>query len=754
MSQRSRLAGHAKQAAGADEGLYSSAETPARLAAASPSWREAAGVLPGPPRGAPAAGPFLALDGPGGGVGLYSAKYQRLARDVLGILAGGPGKALVYHSRVRMSGVLQIQALLEANGLVDDETPPTAGTRCALCGRPRAAGCDGAGWAGPHDYAPARFLVVHSEVERPLLARRLEKFNALSNREGREFRALVGSRVIREGFDLKAVRHVLVASLPTDFPTLIQVIGRAVRVGSHAALPEEQREVRVRIYVSTAAAAAAGGPAPEVERYAEKAEAYLLVQEVEKALRRYAVDGFARPPAAASAAAALEGLPYRPLLSRAEVLGPAAPPPTTETFDAYGHGRREVGDLAAGIRALFETRPVWTYAELWGALRAGGVAGLAADPASFDEGSYALALRGLCGPGGAVARVADFYVRAGGPGVGGAEAPGFLDLRSSAAAGPALDIESYLWGASPPPPPVRVAVGAYVARRRAAGNFAARLAAFEERYGAGGEPIEGAFAAFDPAFHFTLLRALLADPPVAARAARPGTALARAAALYGRFKVLLTGRDLRAAPPAARALLREAPGPAARPRAYVAADSVQVYGGEERGWYGLPRAALVADQRRENDVVVGYVEKRGGRLRFKLRPPLQQLKGAPGAPPPDARSLPRGAVCETRPRSELEGLARLLGCAPPEGRTGAGTPRLSLVRRTSLEDWPGGPGHAKQAAGGAKKTGRGVPDKVSAPRLCGAIYGALLSREEEARAAGGARWFYLFNDPLPLVAAL
>ena len=74
--------------------------------------------------GAPSliSGAFLDLEPKAGappGIAAYSAKYRRLGADILDIVAGGPGKILVYHHRVRMSGILQIQELLEMNGFID-----------------------------------------------------------------------------------------------------------------------------------------------------------------------------------------------------------------------------------------------------------------------------------------------------------------------------------------------------------------------------------------------------------------------------------------------------------------------------------------------------------------------------------------------------------------------------------------------------------------------------------------------------------
>ena len=64
--------------------------------------------------------------------------------------------------------------------------------------------------------------------------------------------------------------------------------------------------------------AIAVGPAPEVERYAEKVRTYLVTQLVEKALRVYAVDSLLAARGA-DAPASLDAIPYRPAVTAAEL---------------------------------------------------------------------------------------------------------------------------------------------------------------------------------------------------------------------------------------------------------------------------------------------------------------------------------------------------------------------------------------------------------------------------------------------------
>jgi hypothetical protein len=728
-------------------GLYLSAETPTKLAGAPSAWRAAAGVTveslkgdPGVRAGVPSliSGPFLALAparaGAPPGVAAYSAKYHRLGSDLLEIVGAGPGKVMVYHHRVRMSGVLQIQELLETNGFLDETSAPSPATICAVCGvarRSHTAAAAERSWAGVHSFTPARYVMANSEIDRGLLDRSIARYNAPSNASGFEFRVLVGSKIIREGFDLKAVRFQLIASLPTDIPTLIQVFGRVVRKNSHLGLPEGQRDVRIRIYVSTAGEfTRGGGPAPEVVRYAEKMESYFLTQEVEKALRRYAVDAFINHARLVASDPALletpniDAVPYRPAITLEEARGR---PETTATFEAYGHGDREVETVKAAAAALFEVQPVWTYDDLWSAVRSGRVEGVGQDPASFAEASFALALDGLglhspfvtrgaelasqgleLAGGALISRVGDFYVRSpAGPG-----------------GQPVLDIESYVRD-NAALAPLRVKVLDYVRAARTSLNFAVRLREFEAEFADAETPIEEAFVRYDADFHNALLVAVVEGhagggglaAEVHRKAGAAGSPLARIVDLYVRFRVLVTGGDVAEAPDAKR-LVRAARPPRAgsrTPVGYVTDTAVRLYArsGAAKGWYDIPRKALgIGTRYAENDIVVGYVERRGANLRFKIRPPIHQLSAAAVR---DVRSLARGAVCGTRPRAEQETLVRRLKAVP-----------------------------ARELA------------SFSSAELCREMRRKLLALEEAARnrktgMLDGPRYFYLFNDQRPTV---
>lgn len=734
-------------------GLYRSGEVLARLAQAPDEWKAAAGVavVAGPaPSIRVATGPYLER----GRVAAISEKYAQLVERVIARLRAGPGKLMVYHHRVRSSGVLQIAELFRMNGFADEASAPTDATLCSVCGAPRGGHPPAA--AG-HEYEPARYVLAHSAVDLSVRSRSVARYNSTANLYGYAYRLLIASKVLREGISLRGVRWQWLASFPTDYPTLIQIFGRVARRGSHADLPEDQRDVTYTLLVSTYRD---GRPSPELQRYRDKGREFLVIQEVERALHQYATDSFLheeRIQAALRTSSgagpsgpiqpSLDALPFVPALGREAA---RALPVRTATFEAYGHGAAEVVHLAGVCRQLFRARPVWTRADLWAAVRSGAVLGAGRDPASYDEDNFAAALVSLGRPVGdpatAVVPAGRFYVQA----------------RVGPGGRPDLDVEAHLRPAGADAPGVAVRVADFLRVARAGQSFAARLKAFEEAYlgPAPASPLEAALVEFGAAFHEALLRRLVPaqfDPGERVTSDDP-----RVLALYRRFRVLVTVAD--AAAPAAKRVYRGGPaGPPTAGVGYLTATAVALYDPKAREWYSAPHADFgVGHRQRENDVVVGFVAAAGtsagagaGAVEapalFKVRPPMQALRqraaaSAEGSHRVDLRGLARGAVCATRPREELEAVVARLrkevaraGLAPrvEGGFAGDLPPQLSYAAkfdRAALRRFP------------------------SATELCDTLRLCLLALEEAARAPAdgmldGLRWLYLFHDRPPSVAA-
>lgn len=316
------------------------------------------------------------------GLEKYSAKYARLVTCLHRNLKGDRGKALIVHQYVK-AGVLTIREILLRNGFIE-EGEPHANTLCSRCGISRAKHPPGKGSfsegvnASRHPFQPARFLLIYGEMDASTKNKILNKFRGRENAEGYQYRILLGSKVMNESIDLNCVRQVYVVSVPHNIPTLIQILGRAVRNKSHILLPPSQRNCKVKILVHSLSKGSSGSLSYEEMRYVEKISDYLVIQKIERVLNSRAVDAplyrstiFPQGPTPPDL-----GTLYYPLdplfgkvwqkacregrLSSSSI--------TTKTFDPF-YMHEEVLNVIYIVKRLFVESPAWTYGDLWKAVR-------------------------------------------------------------------------------------------------------------------------------------------------------------------------------------------------------------------------------------------------------------------------------------------------------------------------------------------------------------------------------------------------
>ena len=294
------------------------------------------------------------------GLEVYSPKYTRF----LELLGTAKGKCMAFHKRVRGSGVILIAEILRLNGYVYDDSEPTAASICAKCGvRMREHS------AAPTDHAfiPARFLMAYGQNKADM-PRVLQKFNSPLNVDGSRYKLLVGSKVIRESYDFKAITDIFMLDEPNNISMTLQVYGRAVRKNSHASLPIEDRNVNIHTIIHTINPAfpSSSPDSAQSQRYKIHMDDYLLIQEVDRARRKYAVD-------AAINAATIWGHGSR----GREGLGPLPFDPVndvpdgltlddlqTASFRSRRYFKYEMEMVTSMIKRLFISHRVYTYSAL------------------------------------------------------------------------------------------------------------------------------------------------------------------------------------------------------------------------------------------------------------------------------------------------------------------------------------------------------------------------------------------------------
>jgi len=348
-------------------GLFRAADVRERLTAAPAAWKSKAGISYQSKEDA-ITGPALKTHLP-----QISGKYAAVLRDIKSCIKGGKGKIFIYHNSIHMSGTIFLQEVLRHNGFVDEYSASFDDTLCALCAEPRATHTASAG----HAFSPARFAIIHSEIDRGIITQSLEKFNHVSNAEGHQIMILIGSRIIRQSHSLSAVCNIFIVSRPDSISMLIQIMGRAIRIGSHRYLPRERRHVEVSIYVSCAL----NGQPIEALRYRDKIEAYKGIQKIEQWMHENAIDArfnydmIWRDDTHAHEAATHKSVRGRERERDGLGILPFKLPPlkphelNLSTFNAF-YAKFEVEYTMAMIKRLFiEISPVWKYADLLAACR-------------------------------------------------------------------------------------------------------------------------------------------------------------------------------------------------------------------------------------------------------------------------------------------------------------------------------------------------------------------------------------------------
>jgi hypothetical protein len=176
--------------------------------------------------------------------------------------------------------------------------------------------------------------------------------------------------------------------------------------------------------------------------------------------------------------------------------------------------------------------------------------------------------------------------------------------------------------------------------------------------------------------------------------------------VYTRFKVLITYDVLQNTSGIDKVLDLEtiASNDPDQPIGYITNVSAKIY---TKGSFIDVPSTYFTTIRAENDILVGFTNTMKGKTEFLIRPPIKKYD--------DKRLIPRGAVCNTRLKTEIK------------------------KHIDKLKD------HCSKCKPWVKKDFQ--LDKFRTSELCKKLKLILLSLEEEARTKGSKTvWLYLFNE--------
>lgn len=131
-----------------------------------------------------------------------------------------------------------------------------------------------------------RYAVWSGDEKNDLKDQIREVFNKKENLYGDNLKIILGSPSIKEGVSLKAVKQVHILEPYWNKSRLDQVIGRASRFCSHILLPEDERKVKVYVYICKREGI------KTVDQYIRKLSSNKnkLISKFEKALKEASID--------------------------------------------------------------------------------------------------------------------------------------------------------------------------------------------------------------------------------------------------------------------------------------------------------------------------------------------------------------------------------------------------------------------------------------------------------------------------------
>ena len=257
-----------------------------------------------------------------------------------------------------------------------------------------------------HAYVPARYVIAHSDIDKAQMEHSIEKFNSPDNVTGERFMILIGSKIIKESYDIKAIQNVFITGRPDNIPMFLQIRGRAIRKDSHKGLPVANRKVNIYIFTSCLPTKIKSGKdkgqyelSYEEEKYRAKVEVFKTIQKIQKVLHENAIDSVTNRSIILRQSEIedpLEALPFEPAVANKFKKELPLSKLNTTTFDIY-HAMQEIKVIKLLIKRFFiEISPTWEYSDLLKIVREDPFNyNPEVNPHLFEERNFMLALHQL-----------------------------------------------------------------------------------------------------------------------------------------------------------------------------------------------------------------------------------------------------------------------------------------------------------------------------------------------------------------------
>lgn len=202
-------------------------------------------------------GTSLLLSDEPGHLSTYSPKFAAILQRIM----DAPGSSLLYSQFLDMEGIGIFRIAMDANGFAPIEIVSVAGGGVSFTPESEASLRKGPG-------GQMRYITFSGEEKEDIRRLALDMFNAkfdelpgnlksvliesgfVNNHHGEICRVFCITSAGAEGLSLKNVRAVHIMEPYWNDVRLRQVKGRAIRIGSHLELPEDQRNVSIYTYIS------------------------------------------------------------------------------------------------------------------------------------------------------------------------------------------------------------------------------------------------------------------------------------------------------------------------------------------------------------------------------------------------------------------------------------------------------------------------------------------------------------------------